>query len=521
MSGALSQALTTACRQFKAADAVQADGVVLRYADLAAHAGAVAAQLRQAGLQPDEPVQVLVSNQAADIAALMAVWQAGGVAVPVHRSTPAAVAQGFRQRSRARWQLDLQPDLQPGASAAPALSALATDAPPERALLQGAALVVFTSGSTGVPKGVVISHDAFHGKIGRIDRLLGFGAADRTLGVLNITFSFGLWLSLLTLLRGGTLVLQPRFEPGLFLQALAEQRISRVGMVPTMMRLLFADAGHGVAIDAVAQQGDLRQILIGGESLGLSLAGTIRQRFAGTALVDIYGLTETATCDFFAFPADFARYPGCIGRPSPGVRHRIVDALGRPVEPGAVGELQIRSPTLMNGYLDQPELTAQAYQDGWLRTGDLARSMCSGMGSGVGSGVGGNAGQQAAGEVVELMGRLKEVISRGGNKVTPVEIEQAVCAHPDVAAAMATGIADALLGERIHLLVVPRAGATVDLGALRQHLASRLERFKQPDAFHVAAALPLGRTGKADRGQFKALVEAGTLVPEPRRIEPR
>ena len=489
MAGALSEALTTACRQNQAADAVLADGAALRYADLAEQAGALAARLRQAGLRPHEPVHVQVSNQPLDIAALLGIWQAGGVAVPVHRSTPAAVAQGFQQRSRARWQVDLQP----GAHDDRTLSALTSQAPPERALLQGAALVVFTSGSTGTPKGVVIAHEAFHGKIGQIDRLLGMQAADRTLLVLNITFSFGLWLSLLTLLRGGTLVMQPKFEPAPFLQTLADQRISRVGMVPTMMRVLFADAGHGAAIDAVAGQGDLRQILIGGESLGLSLATAIRQRFATTTLVDIYGLTETATCDFFAFPADFARYPGCIGRPSPGVLHRIVDAQGRPAEPGAVGELQIRSPFLMNGYLDEAALTAAAYQDGWLRTGDLARGV--------------------AGELVELMGRLKEVISRGGNKVTPVEIEQAVCSHPDVAAAMASGIADALLGERIHVLVVPRAGAAFDLAALRQHLATRLERFKQPDAFHIASALPLGRTGKADRGQFKALVEAGTLLP--------
>jgi long-chain acyl-CoA synthetase len=496
MAAVMSDALTTACRAFATADAVLADGAALRYAELADRAGAVAASLHRAGLRPHEPVHVQVSNQALDIAAMLGVWQAGGVVVPVHRSTPDAVKLGFQQRSRARWQLDLQP----GAPSAPdgeMLSALAAEPPPERALLHDAALVVFTSGSTGVPKGVVIAHEAFHGKIGRIDRLLGFGPADRTLGVLNISFSFGLWLSLLTLLRGGTLVLQPKFEPRPFLQTLMDQRISRVGMVPTMMRVLFADAGHGAAIDAVNHQGDLRQVLIGGESLGLSLASTIRQRFASSTLVDIYGLTETATCDFFAFPADAARHPGCIGRPSPDVLHRIVDAQGQPVDAGAIGELQIRSPTLMNGYLDEPGLTTNAYQDGWLRTGDLARAV----------------GAEAADGVVELMGRLKEVISRGGNKLTPAEIEQAVCAHPDVAAAMATGIADAVLGERIHVLVVPRAGVAVDLVALRQHLATRLERFKQPDAYYLADALPLGRTGKADRGQFKALVETGTLLP--------
>jgi len=123
------------------------------------------------------------------------------------------------------------------------------------------------------------------------------------------------------------------------------------------------------------------------------------------------------------------------------------------------------------------------------------------------------AARRREGDRVELMGRLKELIGRGGNKVTPVEIEQALCSHADVAAAMAVGMADALLGERIHVLIVPRAGSSVSLPALRQHLASRLERFKQPDAFHLADALPLGRTGKADRGQFRALIEAGASRP--------
>ncbi len=313
--------------------------------------------------------------------------------------------------------------------------------------------------------------------------------------MLNITFSFGLWVSLLTLLRGATLVLVPKFEPADFLRALCDEHITRVGMVPTMMRVLFSDRRHDAAIDRVAGQGDLRQILIGSESLGQSLAQTIRQRFTGTDLIDIYGLTETATCDFFGFPVEYARYPGSIGWPSPNVRYRIADAQGHAVPAGAVGELQIRSPYLVRAYLDAPDLTAAAYQDGWFKTGDLGREL--------------------DGQVIELMGRQKDVISRGGNKLTPAEIEQLICSHPDVAAAMAVGIADPLLGERIHRLVVPGAGTQPGTAALRRHLDTRLERYKHPDAFYFAQALPLGRTGKADRAQFKALVVSAELTPAP------
>ncbi|MGI9025173.1 MAG: AMP-binding enzyme, partial [Burkholderiaceae bacterium] len=97
--------------------------------------------------------------------------------------------------------------------------------------------------------------------------------------------------------------------------------------------------------------------------------------------------------------------------------------------------------------------------------------------------------------------------------VTPVEIEQSICSHADVAAAMAVGVDDALLGQRIHVLVVPRTGAALELNALRGHLETRLERFKHPDAYYIADALPLGRTGKADRAQFKALITSGELAP--------
>ena len=491
MSETLAEALGLACERHGDAIALSDAGAELSYRHLSARAQTVAATLQRAGLSAGEPVHVQVSNQPLDIVALLGIWRAGGVAVPVHRTTPAPVVAGFQQRTAARFCIDLQP----GRGDAQALSVIAAAAPPPRALLTGAALIVFTSGSTGVPKGVVMAHDVFAGKIAQIDSLLHFGAGERTLLVLNITFSFGLWVSLLTLLRGGTLAMQPKFEPAVFLQTLVDQRITRVGMVPTMMRVLFSHPGHEAAIDRIAHAGHLQQILIGGELLGPSLAEGIRRRFASTDLIDIYGLTETATCDFFSFPADYARFPGCIGRPSPRVQFRIAGTDGQPMPGGGTGELQIRSPYLMRGYLDAPGLTAAAYQDGWFRTGDLARVV--------------------DGDVVALMGRQKEVISRGGNKVTPVEIEQAVCQHADVAAAMAVGIADGLLGERIHLLLVPRVGATLDLATLRRHLETQLERYKHPDAWYLAEALPLGRTGKADRLQFKAAIVAREIAPMP------
>jgi long-chain acyl-CoA synthetase len=363
-------------------------------------------------------------------------------------------------------------------------------------MLSGAALIIFTSGTTGRPKGVVLSQRALAGKLAAIDSLLHFGRGESTLLVLNITFSFGIWVSLLTLVTGGTLHIHEKFAPREFCVAVATAKIARAAVVPTMMRALFADAPAALA--AAGGSAALRQILIGGESLGGALAAEIAAHFPRADLVDIYGLTETATSDFFLLAEDRARFAGCIGRPSPRVEYRIAAADGAAAASGEVGELQIRTPFIMNGYLDAPALTAAAFQDGWFRTGDMARVR--------------------EGGVVELAGRAKELISRGGNKVSPLELEQIFAAHPDVAAAMAAGAADPILGERIHVLVVPRPGRVMTEESLRAHAAARLPKFRQPDAYHFAEAVPLGRTGKADRGALKAMIERGEL---PAPIRPR
>jgi long-chain acyl-CoA synthetase len=459
----------------------------MSYAELLAAARAVSDTLREAGLVRDEPLHVRVSNHALDLVAFFGAWLAGGVVVPVHRSSPLLATAQIVSRTLARFEWD---------ALAPApLRRLADEAPPRRAILEGSALVVFTSGSLGAPKGAVLSHRAFAGKLGAIQSMLGFDRHDRSLLVLNITFSFGIWVALLTLLHGGCVLPAEKFDAEGFLDRLRAEAITRVGAVPTMMRALILDT----APEALAHEGralagarTLRSVMIGGETLGMGLGKSLRELFAPADLIDIYGLTETSTCDFFLLPRDVPRYAGCIGRPSPGVRFRIRGEGGEAVAPGAIGELCIASPYLMNGYLGQPELDP-IDAEGWLATGDLVRERDPG--------------------VVEIAGRKKELIVRGGNKIAPQEIEFACSAHPRVAAALVVGRPDERLGERIHALIVSRDPS---LGAeeLRAFLSERLDRFKHPDAYYFARELPAGRTGKADRGRFAAMLDAGELEPQ-------
>lgn len=454
-------------------------GGTVTYRELAEAARRLERALREAGIAADEPVIVPVANEARDAAALVGTWLAGGVAVPVARAAPAAVVDGVRAATGARLFAVNDPH-EP-------VRGLAGEAPRHRPLLDGAALIVFTSGSTGRPKGVVLSHRAFAGKLAAIDSMLGFTPRTRTLLVLQITFVFGMWVLLLTLLKGGTLWLQSRFEPATVLAALGRQRISDVALVPTMLRKLLA-LEQPVAAPLVAGTA-LERILTGGEPFGRELSARLQDFMPQTAVVDIYGLTETCSSDFFLAADERRRFAGTIGRPGPGVQFRIADDHGRELPATMTGELQIRTPFIMNGYLDEPEMTRAAFADGFFRTGDLARARADGR--------------------VELVGRSKDLIVRGGAKVSPLELERVLAQHPAVAAALTAGVADAIMGERIHALIVPRADADIDEKALREWIAGRIERFKWPDVYHFGRELPVGQTGKVDRNALReAVLEA-------------
>ncbi|MEZ5738147.1 MAG: class I adenylate-forming enzyme family protein [Burkholderiaceae bacterium] len=429
----------------------------LSFAQVQARADELAGLLRAHGVARTEPIVVDVANRATDIAAFLAAWQVGGVVVPVHLATPPAARAALLARLGSRFVID------------DGISQIADAPPPARPLLDGAGTIIFTSGSTGQPKGVVLSAQRAADKLAMIQRMTGWQTGEASLVALQLTFSFGQWVSWLTLLNGGCLHLRARFDARETLSVLDSGAVQRFSAVPTMLR-------HLVGLQRVSPFAG--HIMAGGEPFAQTLAERVMAAFPAAAIGDIYGLTETGTCDFFVAPADFADQRGTIGRAGDRIDWRL-DAQTQ--------ELQIRSPWAMLGYLDEPAMTGSAFDDGWFRTGDLAQALPGGG--------------------VRLIGRAKDLILRAGNKISPLEVEAAFLSHPGVAAALAAGVRqpDEDDNEAIHLALVLAGEPDPTLDELRQWAGQRLERFKMPQVIHLVDELPSGSTGKADRKALQAL----------------
>lgn len=440
------------------------DADVVPAARIAEAARQLAEQLRKAGAGADEPVALFIANKPADLVGFFALWLAGCVAAPIHVATPAPAVESLVARLGARFAV------RDGA-----IERLGDAPPPLRPLLAGAAVIVFTSGSTGQPKGVVVAHQGLSWKLQALARLLAPTPADVVVVPLQLTFIFGIWASLLSLMSGARLLLAPKFSAAA-LRAHGEE-VTILAAVPTLLRTLCADA------EMAAPR--LEKILTGGEPFSPALAEKLAAIFPQAGVYDLFGLTETGSCDFCALPNERAAARGAIGRPTEGVVFRIAAQPHLGLAPD-IGELQIRTPAIMAGYLDDPAQTAAAFVDGYFRTGDLATLRADGY--------------------VELVGRSKDVVSRGGNKIVPLEIENLFAQHSGVVAVLAFGAPDERLGESLHLMVVARDPALSEAD-LRVWAKDRLERFKTPDVFHFVAALPAGRTGKADRGAARLSIE--------------
>ncbi|MEU8587412.1 long-chain fatty acid--CoA ligase [Streptomyces sp. NPDC048664] len=504
-AGRLDTLLDHACVRFADAVALDDGEDVLDYRTLGEQGRALAAALVAAGHRRGEPVLVAVDNRAGDIVCELGAWSAGAVVVPVHRDSPALVLASTAERVGARLLLG-DPRHQPtpwrgvtGPTGHACIGSLLHAGPAggeggprvPAELDADQALVVFTSGSTGRPKGVVLSHRVLCAKLRAISRALPFEQGQSALHLLHLNFSFGQWTSLLTLATGGTLLLTPRFRAREVLEHLAGRSVQRTAVVPSMLRLIRRELDGSPGADGLlrrlAETGSPGTWICGGEPLPAGLGRGIRALLPHAGIADVFGLSESATSDFILTPDRYDEEAGTIGRPSLGVEYRIVPADadggedgGTAALAGGAGELWLRTEHLMTGYLDDRAATAATMAGPWLRTGDLAR-------------------HRPQDGRVELVGRAKQLIVRGGAKISPLEVEAAYADHPDCAACVAVGVPDALLGERVHLVFVPRAGRMPAEEELRAHGLHRLEAHKVPERVHRAEQLPLGRTGKTDR----------------------
>lgn len=423
--------------------------------DIIAAANTIADALRDLGVGQDELVMLTINNEPIDVVGYLGIWNAGAVAVPVHGTSPRASVLAMRERTGARFVI-----------VAGKVERWAVEPPPARAALAGAAIVVFTSGSTGKPKGVIVGHRGLCFKLAVLSKLLAFAASDTVLVPLQLTFIFGIWVALLGVLAAAKVTVVPKLTAETSSRFFPAATI--LAAVPTMLRSLTVQNGVEAPL--------LRKILSGGEPLSPALATSLAARFPSAGMYDLFGLTETGSCDFCLPPSAQPRGLGTIGRPTDGVEFRIA-AVENSV--AGAGELQIRMPSIMLGYLDEPELTANALDQSFFKTGDLARLRDDGL--------------------VELVGRSKDIISRGANKIAPLEIDHLFAQHPDVISAMSVGVSDDRLGEALHVLIVKRAASDATEAALRDWGRERIEKYKLPDGIHFCDSLPLGRTGKAHR----------------------
>jgi fatty-acyl-CoA synthase len=346
---------------------------------------------------------------------------------------------------------------------------------------QAVLMLLHSSGSTGLPKGVVYSHATTLAS--STAKIIDFALTPQdTTVVFGPLFHAGplLDLALPLLIRGGCVVLGASrgFDPQMLLSTIAEHRGTVIPIYPTMLKRVLATPG-----DPSLDLSSLRLIITGGEAAPLPvIAGTLA-RFPQAQFVNNYGSTEGGPVTTFLAPEDARRKIGSIGRESFSVQVRIEDEHGRPLGPGEVGELVVRSPFVCRGYWNRPDDTAAQQRNGWWLTGDLAWRDDEGY--------------------LWFAGRRKDMLKTGGEKVFPIEVEQVIAALAGVVEVGVIGVPDDEWGEAIAAFVVTEPGSTLDPQAIITHCKSRLASYKKPRHVRFVDSLPRGTTNKVAKNQLR------------------
>ena len=499
MGFSIAQVVCDGARRRPDAIALRQGSRALRYAELAGSARAVAARLADAGIGIDDRVALMLPNSIEWVQAYYGIQMAGAIPVPLNTllavpeaariladPQPGAVIGSTRYQTLGRLA-------EAAAQASPQAFALDLDAPladaggfePRIDRQPGdTAVILYTSGTTGRPKGVELSHFNVFWNAQLFARdLLGLTPEDRCLAVMPLSHVSGHTVALnAPLFAGAGVTLMERFDAEAVLRTISRDRIGFFLGVPAMFwSLLDTPTPEGCDLSS------LRGCTSGGQALPEDVHRGFEARF-GVEIAEGYGLTEASpniTTNLFG-----SKKIGTVGRAVWGVELRIVDEHGAPLPAGRRGQVIARSPGVMKGYYRNPQATAAAVRGGWLHTGDIGWLDEQGY--------------------LTIVDRITEIIASGGYKIYPREVEEALYAHPDVLEAAVVGQPDPRLGEIPVAWLAPRPGRSPGADALRAWCAERVSRYKLPRRFRFLTLLPKGATGKIDRLALKRMAARST-----------
>jgi len=467
--------------------------VVVSYKALAEQIEKLSGQLRSTGLKPGDCVAIVLPNGLEFLVVFLALTHARLVAALLNPAEKPAAIRFFIEDAQVRavvaqsdnatvreataglglpiWQPRVDSRGAVEVPALPAASRASIDPPSP----DDVALCAYTSGTTGRPKCVPLTHANVLWSSRNIAAHYDLTSADCSLVVLPLYHGHGLiGATLSTLASGGSVIVPPRFSASEFWKLFGEHHATWYSAVPTIHQVLLARADSDDP-----PHGGPRFIRSCSAPLAPAILTKLENRF-GSPVIEAYGMTEAAHQVASNPLPPLPRKPGTVGL---GAEISIIDGNGRHLAANTRGEVVVRGPNVMRGYRNNPEANAAAFIDGWFRTGDIGVIDSDGY--------------------LALTGRIKDLINRGGEKISPAEVEAVLLEHSAVAEAAVFGVPDAKYGEEVSAAVVLRGAATAE--ELQTYCRSQLADFKVPKLIHLVSAIPRNAMGKIQRSDLAAL----------------
>jgi long-chain acyl-CoA synthetase len=500
MSENLATILTETAERLPDQTAFKLDDIELSYSMLAEGSARVAALLKSKELEAGDRVGLMMPNVPYFPAIYFGILRAGGVVVPMNVLLKAREVGFYLEDPGAKllfaWG-DFGEAAEAGAEKADAevilvkpgeFEKLLAEQEPHRELADrtrdDTAVILYTSGTTGKPKGAELTHSNLYRNSAGVSQKLGeMSDDDVLLGALPLFHSFGQTCTMNSAVSvGATVTMLPRFDPDKALEIIQRDRVTIFQGVPTMYNAML----HSESCDS-ADCSTLRLCMSGGAAMPAELMREFEEKF-GCIILEGYGLSETSPVASFNHP-DRERKPGSIGTPIEGVEMQVWDDDGNEVPQGEVGEIVIRGHNLMKGYWNREDATKEAITgEGWFRTGDMAKMDEDGY--------------------FFIVDRKKDLIIRGGYNVYPREIEEVLYEHPAIQEAAVVGVPHDELGEEVGAAVVLKEGESLEADELKSYVKEQVAAYKYPRRIWFVDELPKGPTGKILKREIEVPQEA-------------